>query len=388
MTSSRPDSHALGEHIFRVLVDTVADYGMIALDVEGRVVHWNEGAARTLGYASEEVRGRALDFLFTEEDQRSGVPEQELRVAVAQGRSEDERWHVRKDGSRFWAIGLLVPVRELKGGALIGFGKILRDRTDLKQMQEALRNQAAELARANENKNSFLATLAHELRNPLAVFMSGVALLKKPQSPSNLSRTVEMMERQVLHTQKLVEDLLDVQRIGRKKVELKSHPLDLCDVLKQASAMARLGMEERGHDFACDVPECSLTVSGDPHRLVQVFLNLLNNASKFSDRSGSITLAAVAEGNEAVVRVVDKGIGIAPEQLVAIFDLFSQVNTGRPESQLGLGIGLALTRDLVALHGGTIQARSQGTGTGSEFIVRLPLMNGVQEIAPASPQAQ
>jgi signal transduction histidine kinase len=139
-------------------------------------------------------------------------------------------------------------------------------------------------------------------------------------------------------------------------------------------------MQDRKQDFACELSESALMVSGDDHRLTQVFVNLLNNASKFSDANGSISLVAAAEGNEAVVRVVDKGIGIAPDQLVSIFELFSQVNSSRPESQLGLGIGLALTRDLVTLHGGTIQARSEGPGTGSEFIVRLPLISGIQEI--------
>ncbi len=370
----------LGEQILRVLVDTVEDYGMIALDLEGRVVHWNAGAVHTLGYSRDEVLGRYFSFLFTDEDRESGVPEQELRVAITHGRSEDERWHVRKDGSRFWSLGILLPAVDPESGVLLGFGKILRDRSDLKQLQETLRNQAVASAEADEGKAHFLATLAHELRNPLAVFMSGVTLLKKQGESSSFARITEMMERQVLHTQKLVEDLLDVARIGRKKLELQRRDVDLRDILRQASAMAHLNMQDRGHYFAGDIPKTPLMVWGDEHRLTQVFVNLLNNAAKFSDANGAITLVATAEGNEAVVRVVDKGIGIAPDQLVSIFELFSQVNSSRPESHLGLGIGLALTRDLVTLHGGTIQARSEGLGKGSEFIVRLPLISGIQQI--------
>lgn len=374
------DLTPLGEQILRVLVNTTQDYAMIALDPRGRVIYWNEGAVQTLGYSTDEALNRPFEFLFTDEDQHNEVPAQELRVALKQGRSEDERWHVRKDGSRFWAMGLVVPVRDpATTERLLGFGKILRDRTDIKQLQEALRNRATELAQADEQKRIFISMLAHELRNPLAVFMSGVALLKKKDA-SKLDRVTEMMERQVFHTQRLVEDLLDIARVGQKKLGLKRSPVDVREIVKQAEAMSRVSMESLGHDFRCDLPASPLMVYGDSDRLVQVFVNLLNNAAKFTEPRGTVTLAAVSEGNEAVIRIVDTGLGIAPEHLASIFELFSQAHIGRPESKLGLGIGLALTRDLVTLHDGTIQARSQGIGTGSEFIVRLPLLSGVQDI--------
>lgn len=355
---------------------------MCAMDLEGRIIYWNAGAVHSFGYSEAEAIGHDLAFLFTPEDVQAGLPKLELRVAAERGRSEDERWHVRKDGSRFWALGLVVPVRD-RDGVVVGFGKILRDRTDLKELHDTLRNRASALARADEDKNIFLATLAHELRNPLAALLNGATLLRKAgPSRERIEQVTALMERQALHAKRLIDDLLDIVRIGRSKLQLQRVPIDLRDVLQQALDTATRGSKHGEHDFRCDLPKTALTISGEPHRLLQIFVNLLNNAVKFTQSGGRITLSASAEGPEAVVRVVDTGVGIPPDKLASIFDLFSQAHAALPGSQAGLGIGLALSRDLVALHEGTLQVRSEGSGAGSEFIVRLPLIAGRQSLRP------
>ena len=374
---------AHGDKIFRHLVEDVEDYAVCAMNPRGEIVRWNAGAVRTFGYSESEVRGRTLSLLFTEEDVAAGIPEQELRVALEQGRSEDERWHVRKDGSRFWAIGVLVPVCD-KQGALIGFGKIMRDRTDLKQLQEMLRNRSTELAQANEDKNVFLGTLAHELRTPLGVLANAIEVLRH-EGAVDRTRVANMLERQVQHCKRLVDDLIDIVRVGRNKLQLNSVPLDVRECLAQAADMTRLSFEQQDKKFLWDAPPVPLIVNGDPNRLVQIFVNLLGNACKYTNGGGEVVMSATSEGNEAVIRVVDDGVGIPPGQVETIFNLFSQAHPKLPGTQAGVGIGLALTRDLVLLHEGTIQARSAGLGKGSEFIVRLPLAAGAQGVTPGQP---
>lgn len=367
-----------GERVFRLLVETMEDYAMCAMDKEGLIVSWNVGAARTYGYDETEIIGASIATIFTDEDRRVGVPARELQKAAEQGRSEDERWHVRKDGSRLWAMGLVIPVRE-PDGTLIGFGKIMRDRTDLKELQEALHNHTIELERANEEKSTFLATLAHELRNPLNVLTQVTEILRRGSAmdPQQLAR---MVDRQVQHTKRLVDDLTDIVRFGHNKLILQREPLDLRDVIKAAVEMAEPQAKSRGVTLEVSVSGAAVQVAGEGTRLSQIFVNLLGNAVKFSEPNSQVSLSLASEGFEAVTRIVDRGAGIPQDRLSSIFDLFSQAH---PSSEAGLGIGLAFTRDLVLLHGGTIQARSEGLGTGSEFIVRLPLLGEGQSVGPA-----
>lgn len=370
-----------GERVFRLLVDTVEDYAMCGMDTEGHILSWNVGAARIYGYTAAEVIGQSIAIIFTEDDRRAGAPERELRNAAIQGRSEVERWYVRKDDSRLWALGLVIPLREADG-TLIGFGKIIRDRTDRKELQDALRHHARELECANHDKTVFLATLAHELRNPINVLAQAAELLKRPSSVEPL-RLSQMISRQVEHAKRLVDDLLDIARIGHNKLELQPAPLDLRNVITRAAEMAQPVAKERGVSLDLIVPETSVKIAGDGTRLVQVFSNLLNNAVKFSEAESSVTLALTCEAGEAVTRVTDRGSGIPQDQLASIFDLFSQAHVQGTTSAAGLGIGLALTRDLVLLHGGTIQACSEGVGMGSEFIVRLPLVGDAASMSAA-----
>jgi signal transduction histidine kinase len=257
---------------------------------------------------------------------------------------------------------------------VIAYGKILRDRTDQKEQLETLRNQAAALEQADQHKTIFLSTLSHELRNPLAPLVNALQLIRmaSPESAA-LQYPIKLIERQVEFIRRLVDDLLDVTRISSGKVQMHTDPLDLRDVLARAIESIRPVIEERRHKLTVSMLSAAIPVSGDRDRLQQVFVNLLSNAAKYTSEGGQLTLKAFIEGEEAVVKVQDNGVGIAEDMQPRIFDLFTQAENALSRSQGGLGIGLSLVKQLVTLHEGSVQVRSEGLGKGSEFTVRLPL---------------
>jgi PAS domain S-box-containing protein len=232
-----------------------------------------------------------------------------------------------------------------------------------------------ELKEADRRKDEFLATLAHELRNPLAPVRSAVQVLrlKGPDQPE-LRWSRDVIERQVEHLTRLIDDLMDISRITRNKLELRKERVDLTQAIKGAIESSRFVIEQCGHELIVDLPSEPIYLQGDLVRLAQVFLNLLNNAAKYTERGGRIWISAVRQGEEGVVRVKDTGIGIPPKKLKHLFEMFFQVDRTLERSQGGLGIGLSLVRRLVELHGGTVDARSEGLGKGSEFMVRLPVI--------------
>jgi CheY-like chemotaxis protein len=228
---------------------------------------------------------------------------------------------------------------------------------------------------AAQRKDEFLAILAHELRNPLAPLVNALELLRAAADGNPaLQRTREMMERQLTQLVRLVDDLLDVSRISRGRFELRRAPVSLSSALKSALESCQGLINEHGHALSVDLPADPLWVDGDFARLAQVFANLLSNSAKYTEPGGRIELTATHEGGEAVVTVRDTGIGIPPESLDIVFEMFSQVQTHKLHGAGGLGIGLALVRNLVELHGGRVTAQSAGPGKGSCFTVRLPLI--------------
>ena len=354
----------------------VEDHAIFAMDPEGRIVHWNAGAQRIMGFGASDVLGRELDDIFTQEDCAAGIPRLEIETALRVGRAADERWHVRKDGSRFWGLGAVTPIRA-DDGALLGFGKIVADRTDLKELQDTLQNRNEALAHADELKNRFLATLAHELRNPQAVLANSAGVLRHhAASDAQLRSVAEMIERQVQQTQRLIEDLSDLARSARGRIQLRLQRVDLREVARLAAEAVQSVMAERRHVLTTGLADLTVPVHADADRIQQVMINLLLNAARYTPSGGRISLSVAVEGEEGVVRIQDTGAGIPPERLADIFELFTQAHPDNVESRAGMGIGLALARQLVTLHGGTIQVRSEGVGKGSEFIVRLPLKSG------------
>lgn len=256
----------------------------------------------------------------------------------------------------------------------------------LRHAEREMRQRADLLAEADRRKDEFLAMLAHELRNPLAAIMTAIGILeRKPTEDPKEERMRSIIHRQTHHLARLVDDLLDVSRFTRGKVELRRERLDLCAVLHQALTLIRPVAEGRGLRLESTLPEGSLWLNADATRLEQIFMNLLDNAAKYTDVGGSISLIAfqegVDEGARAVVRIKDTGIGIPTHKLPFIFELFSQVDESLERSRGGLGIGLTLVRNLVELHGGTVSVTSAGLGRGSEFVVKLPLAQSLPAIA-------
>lgn len=239
-------------------------------------------------------------------------------------------------------------------------------------LEESLRCQAEALQQADRRKDEFLSMLSHELRNPLAPIYNAVQILAvRGHQPEEVERLREMIERQLGQMVRLVDDLLDISRITRGKIQLRKAPVDLAQVVSMAIEISRPLVEERGHELTVTLPETPLRVYADATRLAQVLSNLLNNAAKYTEAAGRIDLIAGQLEGEVCLCVRDTGIGIAPEMLPRVFDLFLQAESSPDRSQGGLGVGLTLVRQLVELHGGTVEARSEGLGRGTEMMVRL-----------------
>ncbi len=240
--------------------------------------------------------------------------------------------------------------------------------------QYELRHHIDALQEADRRKDEFLATLAHELRNPLAPLRNGLQVMKLARHDANaVEQARAMMERQLRQMVHLIDDLLDLSRVSRDKVELRKERVPLTKVVYQAVETSRPLIDTNGHDLIVDIPPEAIYVDADPIRLAQVIANLLNNAAKYTDRGGRVTLTVERQGSAAVISVRDTGIGIPAHMLPKVFDIFTQVDRGLDRSQGGLGIGLSLVKKLVEMHGGTVEARSEGHGMGSEFVVRLPV---------------
>ena len=511
----------------RLILDNTRDYAFIGTDPDGIVTEWEGGAESITGWWADRARGQPSAIIFTPEDRASGRPQAELRQARESGRAEDRRWHVRRDGSRFFADGVTVPLRDdedqLRGyakifrdataerlaaeqlqqseaqlgesrqrsrraeedllrlaavaeqssdyigvanpdarqtylnpagrallgvapgadiglfgvldffdahsraevqakvlpavmgprgewegelrmqhlqsgatfpvyykgfavrdadGAMIAMATITRDISEQKQAEDALRRVAADLSEADRRKSEFLATLAHELRNPLAPIRSGLDLMRMSTGdPAATAKIFAMMDRQLGHLVHLVNDLLDVARITRGKIELKKESADLATIVAMALETSAGMIDASGHALSVDVPDGEMPVEVDLTRMVQVVSNLLNNAAKYTPPGGRISLSGWCEDGQAVLAVADTGVGIPADAMGTLFHMFSQVGGNMARSQGGLGIGLSLVQRLVELHGGTVSATSAGRGSGSTFVVRVPLRQGAMAAA-------
>jgi PAS domain S-box-containing protein len=354
------------DELFRLLVEGVRDYAIFMLDPEGRVSSWNHGAELIKGYKAEEIVGRHFSAFYPADALARGWPEHELQVARAEGRFEDEGWRVRKDGSLFWA-NVVITALYGQNGALRGFAKITRDLTERKRIEA--------LEEADLRRNEFLAMLSHELRNPLAPIRNALAVMRMSGvDESSLSWARTVLERQVSHLTRLVDDLLDVSRIAVGKITLQRKPIDVAQVVIAAVEASRPLIDSRGHNLTVLMPQEPLAIEGDLTRLAQALTNLLNNAAKYTPPAGEIRLTVEREeGGRVAIRVRDTGVGITADLLPKIFDLFTQGERALDRSEGGLGIGLTLAQRLIKLHGGSLEALSEGPGQGSEFVVHLPL---------------
>jgi PAS domain S-box-containing protein len=370
------------EERFRLLVEGVRDFAIYMLDPEGRVASWNSGAERIKGYKAQEIIGQSFSVFYPHEAIAKKWPEQGLAMAREHGRFEDEGLRVRKNGSTFWANVVVTPLYDAHG-MLRGYAKVTRDLTDRKRVEA--------LERAERQTNEFLAMLAHELRNPLAPISNALQLLsKRPAADSTEQWVREVLQRQTGQMTRLVDDLLDVSRITRSAIALAMEPMDMRQVVRSAVDASLQWVQSRSQALSVHLPEQELVVLGDETRLTQVLQNLLHNAAKYTPQGGRIEISARREDGDIVVVVHDNGMGMEPDMLRSAFELFRQGQQALDRTEGGLGVGLTLVQRLVAMHGGTVEARSAGPDQGSEFIVRLPAAaaSGARPAPRAEPQTR
>jgi PAS domain S-box-containing protein len=361
----------------RVVLASIGD-GVIATQAEGRITFLNPVAQALTGWKEDEALGRPLDDIFHVQDREGGL---QLACPVRQALREGatvclagRATLVAREGTRTPIGCTASPIRS-DAGQILGVVLTFRDYSEQTRLESELRRRAEELAEADRHKDRFLAMLAHELRNPLAPVRNVAQVLRLPGHDEERTRwAAEVIDRQVGQMSRLVEDLMDVSRIRQGKVRLEREAVELAEVVERAVESSRPLLQARLQELVENLPAEPVWLEADPVRLAQVLANLLNNASKYTDERGRIILTAAREGRWAIVRVRDTGAGIPTDLLPRIFDLFAQGEWTRDQAQGGLGIGLTLVRDLVRMHGGTVEAFSEGLEHGSEFVVRLPAL--------------
>ena len=359
------------DHAYRALIESMQQ-GAVSLGFDGTVLYCNRRFAEMVARPQEKVIGAAMAGFIHAPDQTL------FEVLLRRGGALGSQGELRLDAVEGPPTPAYLALSPLALGESSGICLVVSDLTEQKKHQDLLE--------VNRRKDEFLAMLAHELRNPLAPIRNALYLMKRGEvDESSAAEVRTMMERQVEHLSRLIDDLMDVSRISTGKVDLRLDEVDLASVVARSIDVCRPLIEQRGHRFTVDLPAVPIRLRADPTRLEQIVDNLLTNAAKYSDPGGRIDLSAGIEGNSAILRLRDTGIGIDPGKLPHIFDLFVQAERRLDRSQGGLGIGLSLVRSLVGMHGGTVMASSEGLGKGSEFVVRLPALP--VPVMPKAPKA-
>lgn len=359
------------EQRYRTLVDLAPD--AIFVNRDNRIVFANAACARLLGAPGVDFLLGRSPIDFTHPDHQGEVKNRISRLLGGGEVATIEQKFVRFDGTTIDVEVAATSYETPEGRAM---QVLARNITERKRAEQALKE-------GDRRKDEFLAMLAHELRNPLAPIRNAVEVLRlSAPGDDTLARSIDIIARQVKHLAKLVDDLLDISRITRGKINLSKETLDPGVIVTQAAEAARPTIEHRRQRLRIDLPTTRLRIEADPTRLAQIVGNLLDNAAKYTPEGGDILLAVQAAGDEVLIRVRDRGIGITADMLPHVFDLFTQADSSLDRSQGGLGIGLALVRNLVELHGGRVEAHSAGQGQGSEFVVRLPIVPATTKEAP------
>ena len=374
------------EETLRLMIESAHEYAIFTTDLSMRVTTWNSGAERVLGFAEREIVGQSASVIFTPEDRAANRPEVEREQALAEGKASDERWHLRKDGTRFWSNGFLMPMHDATGKP-VGFVKILRDETESRQAQEALERSRQQLVdalkekdrawkeaeTASKAKDHFVAVLSHELRTPLTPVLVAQMLSGRTDLPRDVQRALEMVANNVQIEARFIDDLLDMTRLARGKLEIAREVVDVHEVVRQAIEVSRADIEAKSQKLIISLRAKRRTVMGDRTRLQQVFWNLLKNASKFTPRGGELRIQSQSKGNRIATIVSDNGMGIDPQALPLIFNSFTQGSKEVTKEFGGLGLGLAISQATVDAHNGSLRAQSRGHDKGATFIVELPL---------------
>lgn len=352
--------------------EETADFALVLMSAEARVVWANQALARVLGYTPEDLIGHPLERIFTPEDLERGLAAHEIELARASGRAEDDRWHLGKDGGRVFCNGVLMAMRDVNGQTT-GFLKVFRDRTDVRTQTEALENRLGEAVHMSKRKDAFISTLAHELRSPLNAVSNAAELLRRTTDAAQLAKVADIVKKQAATMARLIEDLLDATRLDVGHLKLHVEPVVLQDVIASTVSANADAARARRQELHVVVPEVPITIEADSTRLDQILRNLLENAIKYTPAGGNIWVTATVEGRSAVIRVLDDGDGMSSEALPRIFELFTRDTKALDSATDGLGIGLAVVKNLVHLHHGIIEVQSAGPGRGSEFTVNMPL---------------
>jgi two-component system CheB/CheR fusion protein len=365
-----------GEAHMKVLAQSMRGYAIITTDLQGKITAWNRGAESIFGYGEQEVIGQCIDIIYTEADRAVAVPEGERKRALEQGQAADERWHLRKDGSQFFCSGLVNPLVD-GAGDVMGFAKIGRDLTEQQRINSQRASELESIQAASLRKDEFFAVLSHELKHPLNLIQLNTDLIARSQVIKNtpsLSKATGTIQNAVRSQSRIIDDLMDVSRVRTGKLKLNFTALRYQDLLKGIESVFLPLVEVDGVIFDCCEPEEPLYIHADPTRLEQIIWNLLNNAWKFTKGGDRICLHLEREGNQARLDVIDTGLGISKEFLPKVFDMFGQAEMQHAHrSKHGLGIGLALVKQLVDAHGGRIEAFSEGVGRGARFSLWLPI---------------
>jgi PAS domain S-box-containing protein len=340
--------------------------------IDGQITQWNEGTERMCGWSADEARGRVLhELLSTRFPQPPELIEEEL---ASTGQWQGEVISRHKNGNELHVAAHWILYRDNVGNP-IGVAEVLSDVTELRRAEAAVRE-------ADRRKDEFLAMLAHELRNPLAPIRTGLELLRLVKDdPQQIETTREIMERQMKQLVTLVDDLLDVSRITRGKLELRKTSVALHEVVSNAIEAAKPGIDAGGHKLTVTLPPSAVYLKADPHRLAQVLSNLLDNAAKYTPAGGEISLLAQRNEGGIVLSVSDNGIGIPADMLERVFEMFTRSSQEAAAQHSGLGIGLALVKTIVDMHGGHVEACSAGPGRGAIFTIRLPVVEETPVVA-------
>lgn len=345
------------------------EHVVLLLDAAGVVTWANTGAAKILGAPPEQLIGLNFSAFFTSSDARKGIPQHELEVALQSGTASDDRWMARIDRSRFWATGVTVHLGTTDERCT--YLKLFRDLTELKMQLETARQRSRSASAKEEQMAAAIALVAHELRNPLAGIGLGFDLLTlRVPAQANTATAMKAISANIKLAGQLVDDLMEHSKVSSKAYTLERAPCTLRELLDASVAIALQQTNQGGRPVSVLVPSGDIDMAVDRMRMQQVFVNLVANALRYTPPPGRIWVAGTIEGAEVVVRISDEGVGIDPLQLGKLFDAFTGV--GVIGTKLGLGLGLALVKKIVELHGGSVQARSEGVGKGSQFIARFP----------------
>ena len=374
MSKKLPSSTALHETVeqFHILVDSVEEYAIYLLDPNGNVITWNTGAEKIKGYSADEIIGKNFASFYTADDVAAGKPQRNLREASRRGYIRDQGLRVRKDGTTFEAEVVITALRD-DAGEIRGFSKVTRDITDQVRSREFEAEKIA-AQKANKAKDDFLAALSHELRTPLTPALAAATYLQDnaEKLPPEFAEDIEIIKRNVQLQARLIDDLLDLTRIASGKLHLELEDCNAHKIIENAVEMAHSAVAAKQLNLSTGLEAKRYYILADCIRLQQVFWNLINNAIKFTSQGGQITIRTFNDrGGRFHFEIEDTGIGIEPQRLASLFQPFEQADPSVSRQFGGLGLGLAISKRLIDLHHGRIEADSRGRSFGATFKVML-----------------